>query len=66
MSTDTVTAADLVAELQERLLKAATGVRDSDEMRKARESMNQSREELRQRIDIVNMAVDLIRDARNQ
>ena len=66
MSTDTVNTAELVREIQERLKKAAAGIRDPEEMRRARENMNRMREELRQRIGIVNVAVDLIRDARDQ
>ena len=65
MSTDTALPATVVAELQESLALAASGVRDSETMRKAREEMNRLREELRQRIGTVDVAVDLIRDARN-
>ena len=58
--------ADLVHELQQTLERASTGVRDPAEMRHAREEMNRLRDELRQKIGIVDVAVDLIRDARNQ
>lgn len=64
MSIDTTT--DLVHEIQRTLQRAATGLRDPAEMRQAREEMNRMREELRQKIGIVDVAVDLIRDARNQ
>ena len=39
---------------------------DPEKMEKAIEEMNRMREELRKRIGIVNVAVDLIRDARHQ
>ncbi|HVC92436.1 MAG TPA: hypothetical protein VND64_02040 [Pirellulales bacterium] len=64
MSTGAIT--DLVHELQVTLARAAKGVRDSEEMRQARNEMNRMREELRQKIGTVEIAVDLVRDARNQ
>ena len=59
-------AANLVHNLERTLEIAATGYRDPAEMRQAREEMNRLREELRQKIGIVDVAVELIRDARNQ
>jgi DNA-directed RNA polymerase sigma subunit (sigma70/sigma32) len=64
MSTEFET--ELVHELQESLERAAKGIRIPEEMRKARNEMNRMREELRQKIGTVDVAVDLIRDARNQ
>ncbi len=66
MSIDTAISAELIAALQESLARAATGIRNPATMRKAREEMNRMREELRQKIGTVEVAVDLIRDARNQ
>lgn len=63
MSIDATT--DLVRELEQALKRASTGSRDAVEMRQAREEMNRLREELRQKIGVVDVAVDLIRDARN-
>jgi hypothetical protein len=60
------TTADLVYELQQTLERASTRIRDPLEMRQARAEMNRLRDELRQRIGVVDAAVDLIRDARNQ
>lgn len=60
------TAANSVHELQETLTRAASGVRDRVEMREAREEMNRLREELKRKIGVVDIAVELIRDARNQ
>ena len=45
----------------DRLIK---GERDPEEMRKACEEMDAAREQLRQRIGTVEVAVELIRDAR--
>ena len=64
MSIDSTT--DLVHELEQTLQRASTGIRDPAEMRQAREEMNRLPEELRQKIGVVDVAVDLIRDARNQ
>lgn len=47
-------------------LRGIGGRRDPEETRKVIEAMNRSREETRQRIGTVDVAVDLIRDARNQ
>ncbi|HVX61232.1 MAG TPA: hypothetical protein VHC19_11535 [Pirellulales bacterium] len=66
MSTEHVIPAELVHDLERTLAQAMTGARDPEEMRKARETMNRMREELRKRIGTVNIAVDLIRDARSQ
>ena len=66
MSTNTSIPGEVVHELHEILAGAATGVRDPETMRKAREEMNRMREELRQRIGTVEIAVDLIREARDQ
>ena len=66
MSIDTVVSPELVQRLQDRLERVAKGIRDPEEMRQACENMDRMREELRRRIGIVNVAVDLIRDARDQ
>lgn len=65
MSTDTTTPADLVHEIQDRLERAAQGIRDHVEMENAFREMERMREELRTKIGTVDVAVDLIRDARN-
>ena len=48
--------------MQEAADNAAKGIRDADAMRKAREEMDRMREE---RCGAVDVAVELIRDARN-
>ncbi|HQU44018.1 MAG TPA: hypothetical protein PK867_14460 [Pirellulales bacterium] len=66
MSTDTAVSPELIQRLQEQMEKVAKGIRDPQEMRQALENMNRTREELRQRTGTVDVAVNLIRDARNQ
>jgi hypothetical protein len=52
--------------LARSLERVATKKRDPERMRKAIEEMDRSREETRKKIGTVDVAVDLIRDARNQ
>ena len=66
MSIETAIPPELVQELQNALDRAAEGVRDSETMSKALAEMDRMREDLRLRIGTVDVAVDLIRDARNQ
>lgn len=54
-----------IAELQEAADRATKGVRDPEAMRRACEQMDRSREELRRRVGTLNIAVDLVRDARD-
>jgi hypothetical protein len=53
-------------ELQEAIRRLASGVRDPEIMRNACARMDPMREELRERIGTIEVAVDLILDARNQ
>ncbi|MGH6796323.1 MAG: hypothetical protein ACREDH_14270 [Methylocella sp.] len=64
MSIDTIETADAMKKLQDAVDRLTRGVRDREAMRKARQEMNRMREETRQRIGVVDMAVDLVRDAR--
>jgi hypothetical protein len=54
----------LMAEMQERAERAARGAVDPETRRMARERMDRMREEFRRRHGEVNLAVDLIRQAR--
>ena len=56
---------DVRKDLQEAIDRLVTGRRDEEAIRKACERMDRMREELRGRIGTVDVAVDLIRDARN-
>jgi hypothetical protein len=62
MSTETPTK----NELEESLERAAAGKRDPEKMRKALEELSRSREETRKKIGTVEIAVEFIRDARDQ
>lgn len=53
-------------ELENVIARMMTGQRDPDVGKKAREDMDRMREETRKRIGMVDVAVQLIRDARNQ
>ena len=61
----TATTSDALKELQVAVDRLMRNERDPEAMRKACERMDEMREELRSRIGTVEMAVDLIRDARN-
>ncbi len=53
-------------ELEESLERAAAGKRDPEKMRKALDELSRSREDTRKKIGTVDIAVELIRDARDQ
>jgi hypothetical protein len=55
---------ELMVEMQERAERAARGVIDREARRMARERMDRMREEFRRRHGEMNLAVDLIRAAR--
>ena len=54
-----------MAELQERAEQAARGIVDPEARRIARERMDRMREEFRRRHGEANLAVELIREARD-
>lgn len=56
---------ELLAEMQERAERAAKGVIDPEARRIARERMDRMREEFCRRHGEVNLAVELIREARD-
>lgn len=64
MSTDAITIAEAVKELDQAIARLMRSDRDPEIMRRAAERMDQMREDLRKRIGTVDIAVDLIRDAR--
>jgi len=57
---------EILAEMRERAERAAKGIRDLEDARWACERMHKLREELRQRVGETEIAVALIREARNQ
>ncbi len=64
MSTEIIKG-DVTKELQDAMDRVVRGVRDPEVGRKAREEMDRMREETRQRVGTIEVAVDLIRDARS-
>jgi hypothetical protein len=54
-----------LSELQALLDALSAGQRDPEVARRSRERIDREREELRKRIGTVDVAVDLIREARN-
>jgi hypothetical protein len=58
--------AELIAELRAATERAAKGVRDPEVMRRACERMDRMREELRRRAGDLDVAVELIREARDE
>lgn len=57
---------EIALRIDEALLSAVRGERDPVKMGKAIDEINRMREEIRKRTGTVNVAVDLIREARNQ
>ena len=57
---------EAIAELEEAARYAASGVRDPEVMRRACERMDRMREEMRQRVGEVEVAVQLIREGRDE
>ncbi len=53
---------DLISEMQARAERAAKGTRDPEDMRRAFERMDRMRETMPE----TNIAVELVREARNQ
>ena len=66
MSIDAAIPSEVLERMQEAADRAAQGVRDRDELDEAFAEMSRLREVLRQRIGTVNVAVELIRDARDR
>jgi hypothetical protein len=66
MSIETVATEQARRELEEVVDRLINGIRDPEAMRKSRLRLDRMREELRQRIGTVEVAVDLIRDARSR
>jgi hypothetical protein len=57
---------EFVSELQVAVDRLIKGVRDPEAMEKASERMDRMREEMRKRVGQVEVAVDLIREARDE
>jgi hypothetical protein len=57
---------EVMADLENAARYAASGVRDSEVMRQACERMDRMREELRRQVGEMNVAVELIREVRDE
>jgi hypothetical protein len=57
---------EVMADLEDAARYAAARVRDPEVMRRACERMDQMRETLRQQCGEMNVAVDLVREARDE
>jgi hypothetical protein len=66
MSDNPTIPTDLVAELRVASERATSGVRDPEIMRRACERMDRMREELRRRTGDLDVAVELIREGRDE
>jgi hypothetical protein len=66
MATDTVTTTDAKHQLEDVIARLMNGRRDPQVARKSRERMDRMREATRQRVGTVEVAVDFIRELRNQ
>lgn len=66
MSIDTTIATDVMARMQQAADRASVHPRGREDLAEAFAEMERLRELLRERIGTVNVAVELIRDARNQ
>jgi hypothetical protein len=62
----TVTPPEYVTELQEAVDRLVKGIRDPEAMRRACDRMDRMREEMRKRVGEVEVAVDLIRESRDE
>jgi hypothetical protein len=58
--------AEDMAELQRAVDNAMNGIRNPEAMDRAALEMDQGREEIRQRLGELNLAVELIREARDE
>lgn len=65
MSTSPLGSSEALALMQDAADKAAKGIRDPEDMRKAAEEMDKIREEIRRREGVLNIGVDAIRELRD-
>jgi hypothetical protein len=66
MNTIETIPAKMMAELRAATDRAAKGVRDPESMRVACERMDRMREDLRQRSGVLDIAVELVREGRDE
>lgn len=57
---------ELMAELEEAVDQIMKGVRDPDAMDRAAQEMDEGREEIKRRLGELNIAVELVRETRDE
>jgi hypothetical protein len=57
---------EILTEMRDRAARTVKGIRDPEDARRACERMDKMREEMRQRVGETDIAVELIREARDQ
>jgi hypothetical protein len=65
MATETINTDAGQLALQAAMERVISGVRDPEEMRRARAEMDRMRAEIQARVGIVDLAVELVREARD-
>ena len=66
MTTDTLDTTDAKRELAEALERNRKGIRDPETIQKMRERMNRRREAIFQKHGVLDIAVELIREVRDE
>jgi hypothetical protein len=66
MESESSISPEILAELKIAIENAMKGVRDPEQMRAAAERLKQGREELQKKFGVMNVAVDLIREGRDE
>ena len=66
MTTETLTTVDAKRELAEAIERLKNGIRDPEATRRARERMDRRREQIFQKFGVLNIAVELIREVREE
>ena len=58
--------AEDLAELEQTIQDLIKGIRDPDAMDRAAQEMDEGREEIRQRLGVLDIAVELVRESRDE
>lgn len=66
MTTETIEFTDAKREFAEAIERNRKGIRDPEAIRRARARMDRLREEIYQKFGILNIAVELVREARDE
>ena len=66
MTTETIDLTDAKRELAEAIERNRKGIRDPEAIRRARERMDRRREAIFKKFGLLNIAVELVREARDE